>query len=47
MKLMMKAMAASSVIPRLPINKVLLLTIEIDEIMPCCAGIKHNQELLN
>ena len=27
MKLMMKAMAASSVIPRLPINKVLLFTI--------------------
>ena len=46
MKLMMKAMAASSVIPRLPINKVLLFTIEIDKIMPC-AGIKHNQELLN
>ena len=46
MKLMMKAMAASSVIPRLPINKVLLFTIEIDKIMPS-AGIKHNQELLN
>ena len=46
MKLMMKAMAASSVIPRLPINKVLLFTIEIDKIMPS-AGIKHNQELFN
>ena len=46
MKLMMKATAASSVIPRLPINKVLLFTIEIDKIMPS-AGIKHDQELLN